>query len=216
MSLASSPRAPVSTPPPRALAPKRVAKDLSKLLTVEERVRLVEKWEAHVAAYQQSLGSSDPGMVPNQQHFETVNGLGRNVLTNAIKSIEKMRQIPEKSHGIRLQAREDIRPFYPVEKVLNKVVIVLRQEKVTVDVWLLRLLAMVIYEHLLQKFGPMVFSRPMFSYGWAANFMRIWGFSHTKLQGEADSIPLSAIKVEVEVLRQTISGYNLDDVYNAD
>lgn len=82
--------------------------------------------------------------------------------------------------------------------------------------WLLQLLAMVIYEHLLQKFGPMVFSRLMFSYGWAANFMHIWGFSHTKLQGEADSVPLLAIKVEVEVLQQMISRYNLDDVYNTD
>lgn len=108
MSLTSSPCAPVSTLPPQALAPKCVAKDLSKSLMVEERIHLVEKWEAHVTTYQQSLGSSNPGMVPNQQHFETVNGLGRNVLTNAIKSIEKMHQIPEKSHGIHLQAREDI------------------------------------------------------------------------------------------------------------
>lgn len=82
--------------------------------------------------------------------------------------------------------------------------------------WLVRLLAMIVYEHLLTKFGEMTFERPMFSRGWARKLMRFWGYERVKLQGEADSVNWSEIKEEVERLQKLISNYNLSDVYNAD
>ena len=50
----------------------------------------------------------------------------------------------------------------------------LRDQKATVDVWLVRLLAMISYDHLLKRFGEMTFARPRFAHGWASKFMNFW------------------------------------------
>lgn len=204
-----------STATSRALAPKLTVKDPSKFQTIEQKKLLLEKWYSHVTAYRQSLGTTDESREPKRADFEDMNDLGRGALGYLLKTSELTNMVPELSQG-RKYAREEVRPFYPVEKIVVRLVEFLREQKVTVDVWLLRLLAMVVYEHLLAKFGEMTFEKPMFSNGWATNFMRFWGFGRHKLQGEAGAVNWSDIKEEVERLQHVISKYNMRDVYNAD
>jgi len=207
-------RGPSTSAPLRSLAPKPTDKEQPRVSTVEERKQLYERWILHVLNYRESLGG-DQTVEPNRSHFEKVNNVSRGTLDRIEKTIELAKMVPDQCSS-RKYARAEVRPFYPVEKILNKLIIYLREQKVTVDVWLVRILAMVVYEHLLKKFGEMTFERPKFSYRWAASFMKFWYYERVKLRGEADSVNLSEIKEEVEKLQELIAVYQLKDVYNAD
>ena len=61
---------------PLAKAPKTAAKEAAKKhSTVEEKNLVLDRWRAHVARYQLSLGTSDPSVEPPVRHFEDENGL---------------------------------------------------------------------------------------------------------------------------------------------
>jgi len=199
----------------RTLAPKPSEREVPKHLSIEQKRRLLERWAAHSKTYRESLGTEDPKFEPSRSHFEEAHGLGRGTLAYLLKIADQIQMVPNASQD-RVNARAEVRPFYPVEIVVVKLIDFLRDQNVSVDVWLLRLLAMIVYEYLVTKFGDMTFERPKFSRGWARKFMRFWGFSRHKLQGEAAAVNWSEIKEEVERLQRLISTYSLRDVYNAD
>ena len=146
------------------MAPKPTVKEPSKVQTIEQKKLLLEKWFTHVAHYRSSLGTTETKIEPKRADFEDVNGFGRGALGYLLKTSELINMVPVLAQD-RKVARAEVRPFYPVEKIFVRLVEFLREQKVTIDVWLLRLLAMVVYEHLLAKFGEMTFEKPMFSNG---------------------------------------------------
>jgi hypothetical protein len=52
--------------------------------------------------------------------------------------------------------------------------------------------------------------------GWLEKFKKRHNLHQVRMQGEANSVPLEILPEEQERLREIISEYNLDDVYNAD
>lgn len=104
---------------PRTLVAKPAAKEPSKVMSIHERKELLEKWTSHVALYQQSLGTSSPGIEPSRTHFEEINGLGLGTVGYLIKSSELANMVPDLSKG-RKYARAEVRLFYPIEKIVDK------------------------------------------------------------------------------------------------
>ncbi|KAF9979886.1 hypothetical protein BGZ65_005863, partial [Modicella reniformis] len=107
------------------------------------------------------------------------------------------------------------RPFLPVELLLLRLIDEIRNRHIPIDQGFLPIIAHEVYTLLLAKVHPLGFPRPEFSSGWAG-FKRFWDIKYSKLMGEAASVDWPKIVKRVEDIQNIISGYSLDDVYNAD
>ncbi|KAF8925909.1 hypothetical protein BGZ58_000373 [Dissophora ornata] len=94
--------------------------------------------------------------------FEVANRLATKTLSNLIKREERIEKMPSASLAYRKNTREEVRPFYPVEKLLDAKITYLRGKNVPVDQWLVRLLAKQIFSQLESTVGSLSFLQPKF------------------------------------------------------
>ncbi|KAF8933096.1 hypothetical protein BGZ58_006593 [Dissophora ornata] len=126
--------------------------------------------------YQVLLGNPSPPLIPRMENFEVANRLTTKTLSNLIKREERIVKMPSATLAFRNNTREVVRPFYPVEKLLDVKTKYLRGKNVPVDQRLVRLLAKQIYGQLELTMGRLMFPKPKFAGSRMRHFKKAWGY----------------------------------------
>lgn len=200
----------------RAILPKTAGnRPATVKRTVLQQLHLVRMWEDHVARYQESL--NDFNATPPMTDFENAHGLPRQYIKRHVLKKSKLERMPAESAARRFYAREDVRPFYPVEVVLKHAINVIRgQHLLPVDQTIAQVMAHEIYNLLTARIGPLTFKEPCFTNDWMANFKDVWGYQNYEMKGEAASVDMEKITVDIEQIKPTLEKFALDDIYNCD
>jgi len=125
--------------------------------------------------------------------------------------------MPSESAAQRYNVREGVRPFYPVELVLKKAINTIRNRYLLpVDQALVQTMAQEIYDLLRTRLGPLSFEKPRFTNGWMANFKDVWGYQHHEMKGEAASVDMAEVMLQLEQVKPVLLRFALKDIFNCD
>ncbi|KAF9923317.1 hypothetical protein BGZ65_008954, partial [Modicella reniformis] len=184
-----------------ALVPKG-PKEPRRVNLAQKREHLQE-WLRHVERFQ----AAGLGNVPQMRRYEGIRGFPENYIARLLKMKDRLENMPTS-----IPFNLSVRPFFPVETLLVKLIDEIRNQCITIDHQFLRIMAQEIYTLLLDQVGSLNFDRPSFSLSWVYKFREHWKLLYFKTKGEAGMVDMKKIGPEVGI----ISEYSLEDVYNAD
>jgi hypothetical protein len=193
-------------------APKGIKEKTKR--TIAENQKLLSSFREINQRYKELLGCNDVSL--SMTDFELANGLARQTVSRLFKKESVMAQMPQASVFVRYNTRHDVRPFYPLEVVLVRLVREFRNRHIPVGQQLLRTMAQEVYALLSSRVGQLSFEEPAFSRSWMNSFKKAWGLNYHEMRGEAGSVVLATIAPQIEVISSVIATYSLENVYNAD
>ncbi|KAF9998137.1 hypothetical protein BGZ79_008185 [Entomortierella chlamydospora] len=144
------------------------------------------------------------------REYESQHNLPKKYISRLLRNRENFDKVPETAAKVRRNIRHNIRPFYPVEKILVSIVKDLRDRHLPVSQSLLQVLASDVYSTWETQAGALKFKRPTFASRWVASFKKTWGFKYRLLRGEAGSVDLEKIGPKIEYIKNILAEYSLE------
>ncbi|KAG0202116.1 hypothetical protein BGX31_003666 [Mortierella sp. GBA43] len=178
-------------------------------VSLETKLQHLQDWLKFEQIYRELTGNE-----PVKRTYEKTRRWPEKYIARLLAAKDKLELMPTQTLSKRFNV--GTRPFYPVEILLVKMINDIRDKHITIDQRFLQLMAHEIYTLLLSQIGTLLFDRPSFSVGWVYNFRRYWKIDYQQLKGEAGSVNMEKIAGRVEEIKNIITNYRLEDVYNAD